>query len=75
VLVGHSFGGFNIRVFNKLYPADVAAVVLVDAAHEDEDARRPSSIVGALVNTRKADRCPGHTSVCGMICRVLVVRC
>jgi pimeloyl-ACP methyl ester carboxylesterase len=35
VLVGHSFGGFNLRVFNGLYPAEVAAMVLVDASTED----------------------------------------
>jgi pimeloyl-ACP methyl ester carboxylesterase len=39
VLVGHSFGGFNVRLFTKLYPTEVAGVVLVDAAHEDEDER------------------------------------
>lgn len=39
ILVGHSFGGFIVRVFTHLYPADVAGVVLVDASHEDEDDR------------------------------------
>jgi pimeloyl-ACP methyl ester carboxylesterase len=39
VLVGHSFGGFNIRVFTYLYPNDVLGVVLVDASHEDMNAR------------------------------------
>ena len=39
VLVGHSFGGFIVRVFTHLYPADVAGLVLVDASHEDEGDR------------------------------------
>jgi pimeloyl-ACP methyl ester carboxylesterase len=39
VLVGHSFGGFIVRVFTHLYPGVVAGVVLVDASHEDEDDR------------------------------------
>jgi pimeloyl-ACP methyl ester carboxylesterase len=39
VLVGHSFGGFNVRVYTGLYPEDVVGVVLVDALHEDEDKR------------------------------------
>ena len=39
VLVGHSFGGFNLRVFTSLYPAEAAGLVLVDAADEDEDER------------------------------------
>jgi pimeloyl-ACP methyl ester carboxylesterase len=41
VLVGHSFGGTSMRVFNGLYPDEVAGMVLVDAWHEDEIARLP----------------------------------
>jgi pimeloyl-ACP methyl ester carboxylesterase len=36
VLVGHSFGGYNVRVYNGEYPNDVVGVVLVDASHEDQ---------------------------------------
>lgn len=36
VLVGHSFGGYNVRVFNGRYPAEVAGLVLVDATQEDQ---------------------------------------
>lgn len=36
VLVGHSLGGFHVRLFASRYPAEVAGVVLVDADHEDE---------------------------------------
>lgn len=35
VLVGHSFGGLVARLFASTAPADVAGLVLVDAAHED----------------------------------------
>lgn len=35
VLVGHSIGGLNVRVFADMYPDDVAGVVLVDATHPD----------------------------------------
>jgi len=34
VLVGHSFGGPVVRNFASMYPAEVAGMVLVDAAHE-----------------------------------------
>lgn len=36
VLVGHSFGGYNVRVFNGLYPKEVAGMVLADATQEDQ---------------------------------------
>jgi pimeloyl-ACP methyl ester carboxylesterase len=36
VLVGHSFGGYNVRVFNGLYPNEVAGIVLADATQEDQ---------------------------------------
>jgi len=40
LLVGHSFGGYNVRMFAKLYPSDVAGMVLVDAEHPDEGSRQ-----------------------------------
>jgi pimeloyl-ACP methyl ester carboxylesterase len=36
LLVGHSFGGFIVRVFNGKYASEVAALVLVDATQEDQ---------------------------------------
>jgi pimeloyl-ACP methyl ester carboxylesterase len=35
VLVGHSYGGTNVRIYNRLYPSDVAGMVLVEPGHED----------------------------------------
>jgi pimeloyl-ACP methyl ester carboxylesterase len=39
VLAGHSYGGLFTRLFAATYPAEVAGMVLVDAWHEDYDAR------------------------------------
>ncbi len=44
ILVGHSFGGFNVRVYSGQYPNDVAGMVLVDASHEDQNERMPPAI-------------------------------
>jgi pimeloyl-ACP methyl ester carboxylesterase len=44
VLVGHSMGGYDIRVYTSQYPSDVVGMVLVDASHEDQDLRAPESI-------------------------------
>ncbi len=37
VLVGHSLGGLNIRLFASTYPEEVAGVVLLDSSHEDQN--------------------------------------
>jgi pimeloyl-ACP methyl ester carboxylesterase len=36
VLVGHSLGGFIIRLYHSQYPSNVVGMVLVDAGHEDQ---------------------------------------
>lgn len=34
ILVGHSFGGYNVRVFTADHPKEVEGMILVDASHE-----------------------------------------
>lgn len=34
ILVGHSLGGFNVKLYAALYPEDVAGLLLVDPAEE-----------------------------------------
>ena len=46
ILVGHSLGGLNARVYTAMYPSEVAGLVLVDAAHEDEPRRAPKFMLG-----------------------------
>lgn len=46
ILVGHSLGGLNARVYTGMYPGEVAGLVLVDAAHEDEPRRAPPFMLG-----------------------------
>ncbi|MEO7148477.1 MAG: alpha/beta hydrolase [Rhodanobacteraceae bacterium] len=35
ILVGHSYGGMNVRLYADLYPAEVVGMILVDSAEED----------------------------------------
>jgi pimeloyl-ACP methyl ester carboxylesterase len=36
VLLGHSLGGLTVRYYQQRYPGDVVALVLIDAAHEEQ---------------------------------------
>lgn len=44
ILVGHSAGGFTVRLFTQFYPDEVAGIVLVDPSdEEDEDWNNPAT--------------------------------
>lgn len=51
VLVGMSAGGVYVRTFRKLYPTDVAGLVLVDSSHEQQGLRLP-----AMAGSEQTDR-------------------
>ncbi|HXY23162.1 MAG TPA: alpha/beta hydrolase [Candidatus Acidoferrum sp.] len=53
VLVAHSFGGFNVRVYTGKYPADVAGLVFVDTSHEDQIQRMPPTLQQMMKNAEK----------------------
>jgi pimeloyl-ACP methyl ester carboxylesterase len=44
VLVGHSIGGLYVRMYAHEHPEQVAGMVLVDSAHEQQDLRFPESL-------------------------------
>lgn len=48
VLVGASFSGFNVRVFAGKYPVEVAGMVLVDSAHEDQSRYEPRANIAPV---------------------------
>ena len=48
VLVGHSFGGFNVRLYSRNNPEQVAGLVLVDSSHEDQFRRFEEAGVGSI---------------------------
>ena len=37
ILVGHSYGGILVRLYAASYPDEVTGIVLIDAAHEDNN--------------------------------------
>ncbi|GIG64431.1 alpha/beta fold hydrolase [Phytomonospora endophytica] len=44
VLVGHSLGGYYARFYATRFPDDVAALLLLDPAHEDYNASMPAEL-------------------------------
>ena len=44
VLVGHSLGGINVRLYASMYPKEVVGMVLVDSTHEEQFARMDALI-------------------------------
>jgi pimeloyl-ACP methyl ester carboxylesterase len=44
ILVGHSFGGFNVRLFASRYRSETAGMVLVDSGHPDQPQRMPQQL-------------------------------
>jgi pimeloyl-ACP methyl ester carboxylesterase len=53
VLVGHSKGGLYVRLYAHTYPDQVAGMVLVDAAHEEQELRFPASIADRNRQSRR----------------------
>ncbi len=37
VLVGHSYGGVNVRLYASTYPEEVVGIILLDSCHEDQN--------------------------------------
>ncbi len=57
VLVGHSFGGYCVRVFNGKYSEEVAGLLLVDATQEDQYRLLPRAWADAgMAMRRRAQR-------------------
>jgi pimeloyl-ACP methyl ester carboxylesterase len=44
VLVGHSMGGYDVRVYASLYRNEVAGMVLVDPSHPEQQKRFPPAL-------------------------------
>lgn len=64
VLVGHSLGGLYVQQFMNLHREDVAALVLLDSAHEDQFQRVP--YFSDFVSAGPLDRLAPLLTVVGM---------
>ena len=56
LLVGHSFGGFNVRVFSGKYSDEVFGLILVDATQEDQYRPLPRTWAEIGAATRRRAR-------------------
>ena len=43
ILVGHSMGGYNVRLFASLYRGEAGGMVLVDSSHPEQEKRFPAA--------------------------------
>ena len=44
VMVGHSFGGLMVRVYDERYPGEAVGFVFVDASHPEQERRFPAEV-------------------------------
>lgn len=44
ILVGHSMGGYDVRLYASLYRSEIAGMVLVDASHPEQQKRFPAAL-------------------------------
>lgn len=69
LLVGHSFGGMNARLFAYRYPEEVAGLILVDAAHEEQWTALPE-LDAATAGMREQFRSLGRLQRLGVLALV-----
>ncbi len=65
LLVGHSFGGYNTRLFAATYPSEVAGLVLVDASHENQTTLFPPGMRALMAEEMAAMRWRARRAVLG----------
>ncbi len=55
VLVGHSYGGYHVRLYASRFPEEVAGMVLVDAAHDADQGAQPrhAELQGLRLSARR----------------------
>ncbi|MEM7115474.1 MAG: alpha/beta hydrolase [Chloroflexota bacterium] len=44
ILLGHSLGGYNARIFHEQFPDEVRGIILLDSAHEKQWEQFPTAV-------------------------------
>ncbi|MBV7334569.1 alpha/beta hydrolase [Chloroflexi bacterium TSY] len=68
ILVGHSLGGYNVRLYAARFPDEVVGIALVESGHEEQWERLPEEI-SALVDEQM-----GLLNVARLLAHVGIVR-
>lgn len=66
VLVGHSLGGHNMRMYASLYPGEVVGMVLVDSAHPDLFKRSSGKVLQFRADVQRQVDMHGRTMPFGI---------
>ena len=66
ILVGHSMGGYDVRLYASLYRSEVAGMVLVDASHPDQENRFPRELKDMEGSWRREAEFLAYTSPFGV---------
>lgn len=48
ILLGHSLGGYNARIYYEQYPEDVVGMILLESAHPDQWNQLPSEVANLV---------------------------
>ena len=62
VLVGHSFGGLYVRMYDDLYPNEVEGMVLVDSSHPEQSTRSAEAQAASEASSAEEFRATPETS-------------
>jgi len=63
IMVGHSAGGIHVRAFTHLFPKEVAGMVLVDSAHENQSSNDQPKTINLIGRDLQWKQCEILTSI------------
>jgi pimeloyl-ACP methyl ester carboxylesterase len=66
VIVGHSMGGFDVRLYTSMYPQEVVGMILVDASHPDQENRFPAELKNMEGSWQREAQFIAHTMPFGV---------